>query len=252
MAQEGKPAKLTMANTKSEMLEEYKRVVEALREKRASELRPDEALQKKQATQAVAKADSLSPGGVENAIAALRTEISGVLNTLPDRFSELLNEYHLLSHATNIKKEEIKELYEIDTTAETLAALIESQRNKRQQFDEDLATRKHELEGEIRAAREAWEAERKKHDEAVKQFEAEEKKRRAREREEYDYAFAREKQLAKDRFADEQETLEREIAKKRQELEERERVMAERETELAELRERVKNIPAEVDHAVAA
>ncbi len=252
MAQGEKPAKLSMANTKREMLEEYRRVVEALKEKRENELRPDEALQKKQAVQAVAKADSLSSEGVEKAIAALRTEISAVLNTLPDKFSELLNEYHQLSHAADIKKEEIKELYEIDTTAETLAALIESQQNKRREFDEELTTRKRELEAEIRATREAWDAERKKHDEGVKQLEAEEKRRREREREEYEYTFAREKQLAKDRFADEQETLEREIAKKRRELEERESAMEDRETELAELRERVKNIQAEIDQAVAA
>jgi chromosome segregation ATPase len=200
----------------------------------------------------VDKADALTAEGVEKALSTLRREVSGVLATLPEKFEELLGNYNQVAEAVHVKEEELKELYDIEKSAETLAALIEAQSKRRREFGEEMAAEKEALESEIASTRAAWQDERTRHEEETKEYEATEKKRRQREREEFDYSFAREKQLAKDRFADEQEALEREIAKRRRELEEREQAIAEREGELASLRQRVEGIPAEIDKAVAA
>ena len=252
MVPEEKPTKLSMSNTKKEMLDEYQRVAAMLREARKNTLRPENAVQEKKEKQSVERADAMNVAGVEQAISTLRMEVSGILSNLTDKFAALLSDYKELSEAVRIKKDEIQELYEIEKSAETLAALIEAQHERKSDFEAELVNKKEELEQEIRSTREAWKLEQEKRDKELEESAAEEKKRRDREREEYDYAFNREKQTSQNQFADEKDALQREITKKRQELEEREKNVADRETQLDNLKQKVDNMPKEIDEAVEA
>ncbi len=250
MVPKERPAKLSMVNTKKEMLEEYQRTAAMLQEEQKNALRPEKAVQEKKEKQSVERADATNAAGVEQAISTLRMEVSGILSNLSDKFAALLSDYRELSEAVRIKKDEIQELYEIEKSAETLAALIEAQHKRKSDFEAELANKKEELEEEIRSTREAWKLEQEKRDRELKEFAAEHKKRRDREREEYEYAFNREKQTTQNQFADEKDALQREITKKRQELEEREKNVADRETKLADLQQRVDTMPKEIDEAV--
>jgi hypothetical protein len=107
---------------------------------------------------------------------------------------------------------------------------------------------------EMDEARARWAQERKQYEAEVKERDAAEAKRRKREEEEYRYAFAREQQQAKDRAADEQAKAQREFESKREasakELAERERTVAAREQEQADLHARVEGAAGETDAAV--
>lgn len=249
-----KPKQITMSNTKKEMLEAYKELLKQLEERREVELKPEKELEEKQRVETVKIADSLSAEGVVKGISDLRLEIGKLLAKISDRLEEEVDKFTKIQKAIEFKENELKEVYEIERSAETLAALIEAQRRKREEFEKETTARKEELELEIEMARAEWEKEKKEHEATVKEMDREEEKRRKRDKEEYAYDFKREQQIARDQLEDEKARIEKEIQQfqeqKEKELAEREKAIAEQEEELKKLREQVAGFPKEIDKAV--
>jgi hypothetical protein len=154
-----------------------------------------------------------------------------------------------------LKEKELQELYEIEKSAVTLAALIESQNQKRESFESEMAEKKEALSQEIEVLRAEREKEKNDYEAEIKERDIAEKKRRDREKEEYDYSFKREQKIAKDKFEDEKSKLEKETQIKREqmenELKEREKAIALNEGELNELRKKVIAFPKEMEMAIA-
>jgi len=253
-AQEKAP-KLTMTNTKKEMLAAYRDLVKQLEEKRETEMKPTERIQKRAEEKAVETADALSVEGVGTHISGLKSEIGKVLTGLSDSIEEEVDKYEKAKQAVALKEKELEEIYEIQKQASTLTALLETQKQKREAFEAEMAEQKEELEEEIEATREEWEAEKEAHDEEAKEREAAEKKRRDREAEEYKYKFTREKQIVQEDYEYEKAKLERDMQLKREameaELGAREKAVAGREAELNELREKAAAFPEQLEAAVA-
>ncbi len=251
---EFKPPRITMKNTKKEMLEAYNEVLQQLKERRAAELKPEEAIEEKKVAEAVEVTDALSTEGIVQGVSTLKLEIGRLLSQLSDRLEEEVGKYRQVKQAVEAKQKELQEIYEIEKSALSLAALIEAQHQKREQTEAELAARKEELTQEIETLRAEWEKERQAHEAEIKERDAEERKRRERENEEYRYAFQREQQLAREQFEDEKARLEREIAYRREQMEkelaDREKAIAEKETELNELRKQVSAFPKELESAV--
>jgi len=249
------PKKVTMANTKQEMLAAYNTLLKELQQKKEAELKPEKKVEERKRKEAVAVADSLSSEGVVQGIGNLKAETGKMLAQISDKLEEQVNKYKGIQAAIAYKEKELEEVYEIERSAATLAALIEAQNQKRLEFESEIASEKDELSREIETTRAEWEKEEKDHEVIAKELDAEEKKRRKREKEEFTYAFEREQQLAKDEFEDEKITLEKEIKLKKEQMErelaEREKAIVEREEELAELRNKAKAFPKEMESAVS-
>jgi len=245
---------LSMSNTKKEMLDAYNALLKQLQEKRESELKPEKVIEEKKERETVKVAETLSSEGVVKDIGNLKLEIGKRLTQIADGLEEEVNKYKKIQEAIKIRDEELEELYEIERSAETLAALIETQNQKRQEFESEIAARKEELNQEIRTIREAWEKDKKEHEAEIKERDNAEAKRREREKEEYAYTFRREQQLTKDKFEDDKAKTEKEIQLKKElmakDLAERETVIAEKEEELNVLREKVAAFPKETEQAV--
>jgi chromosome segregation ATPase len=242
--------KISMTNTKQEMLKAYNALLKEMEEREKAELKPEKRLEEKEANQVEQMADSLSSEGVAREISNLKIEIGKMLARISDGLEQEVNKYRDINKAIEVKEKEFRELYEIEHSASTLAALIEAQSQKRQEFESEMARRKDELDQEIRTVSVRWEKEKKEHDARVREENAEEKKRREREREEFDYGFEREQQLARDAFEDEKADLEKEIQTRKEELTRREETIAEKENELNELRARAAAHPKEMEAAV--
>jgi hypothetical protein len=249
------PRKLTLSNTKQEMLEAYNTVLKQLEAQREAELKPEKKLEEKKAKEVIQVAESLSSEGVAKEISNLKIETSKTLAQISDRLEEEVNKFRAIQNAIALKEKELQELYEIEKSAVALAALIESQNQRRQQFESEMAERKETLSQEIEALRAEREKEKNDYEADIKERDIMEKKRREREKEEYEYSFKREQKLAKDRFEDEKAKLEKEIQIKKEqmqsELNGREKVVAEKEEELNELRKKVNAFPKELETAVA-
>jgi hypothetical protein len=248
------PKKISLSNTKQEMLAAYNAVLKQLQEKEETELKPEKKMEERKTKEVVELAEGLSTEGVVKGISNLKLEISTMLTQISDRMEEEVNKFRGIHKAIELKEKEIKELYEIERNAASFAALIEAQNRKRQEFEKEMAEEKEALTQEIESTRQEWEEERKVHDAEIKERDAEEKKRRQRENEEFAYNFKREQQSVKDKFEDEKTKLEKEIQLKKEEMEnvlkERERVIAEKEKELEELRTRVSGFPKELEVSV--
>jgi hypothetical protein len=256
MAATEKPAvpKLSDKNTKQEMLEAYRTVVRQLEEKRAAELQPEKRLQEKRAEEAVSAATDLTPDGVERALGNLKADIGQNLAQIAERMAAEVARFKAVQKAVEAKEQELRELYDIDKAAASLAALIEAQNQKRRAFETELAAQKEELARDIETTRAEWEKEKKGHELEMRERDALEKKTREREKEEFVYLFKREQQAVRDKLNDEKAVLEREILTKREaaakELAEREKSVAAQEKELADLRQRAAAFPKELESAV--
>jgi hypothetical protein len=251
---EGKPV-VGVTSSKKELLAAYKELQKQLQERREGELKPEQKLKERQDKAAVETAEAIATEGIGKQVATLKAEISRVLADLSDKMDEATARWVQVKRAVEVKEAELVEIYEIQKAASTLAALLEAQRQKREQFESDMAGRKAALDAEIEETRAEWSGEKQAREAEAKEREGAEKKAREREAEEFKYRSARERQLAKEEFEFEKSRLQRELQVKREELErglaEREKALKERETELAALQQKAAAFPKELDAAVA-
>jgi hypothetical protein len=248
------PKTLSEKNTKQEMLDAYRGLVRQLQEKRAAELNPEKRLQEKQSEEAVAVAAELTPDGVERSLGNLKADIGQSLAQIAERMASEVTRYKAVQKAVESKERELQELYGIEKAATSLAALIEAQHQKRQDFEIELGQQKEELTREIESTRAEWEKEKKSHEVELRERDTLEKKGREREKEEFAYLFKREQQIARDKLNDEKAGLEKEILSKREgvakELAEREKAVAAQEKELIELKQKAAAFPKELESAL--
>lgn len=254
-AEERKPKKLSATSTKKEMLDAYNELLQELDEKSKATLSPQKVVEEKQKQAISKKADELTAGSVIKSIGDLKLEISGLLSKLSDTLEKEVNKYGDLQKAVELKESELKEIYEIEKSAYTLATLIETQNKKREEYENDMSAKRKTFEEEIEQIKKEWEKEKKQYELQLKERDLAERKTREREKEEYLYNFEREQKLAKDTFEDEKLKFEKEIKLKKEELERdialREQKIAERENELNEFRQKVSQFPKELEAAVS-
>jgi hypothetical protein len=165
-----------------------------------------------------------------------------------------LGKYDDVKKAVVLREKELREVYEIQKNASSLAALIEAQQQRQADFDLQMAEKKETLENEIEETRANWEKEKTSYLKEKAEQEAADKKQRDRVREEFKYAFDREQQFTREHFEHEKAKMERDLALRReqleQELHDRERTVVEREAEYQQLTTRAAAFPAELDESV--
>lgn len=252
---------ITMSNTKKEMVDAYQSIKQQLREKEKQILDAEKA--RKQAEKQVAETTAEAEASQDplQRLHDLKGAISHELTDLADRFEKELETFRKVQSAVKNKQEELKNIYEVETAASDLAALIEAQNAKRDEFKKEMDEKRSELDEEIEEARTEWEKERTEHDQQVKEQADTLKKQRQREKEEYEYTFAREKEQKTNQLNDELQLLTREIGQKktefeqeynqkRHELEAREEAVAKLEDEMTGLRTEVDTFPGKLEESV--
>jgi hypothetical protein len=167
------PKKLSASNTKKEMLEAYNEVLKQLQQKREVELKPQQRLEEKTVKEVVASADALSTDGIVKEIGNLKSEMGKMLAQLSDRLEDGVRTYEGIKKAVAVKEGELQEIYEIEKAASSLAALIEAQEIKRQEFEREMTANKENLGREIQTMRGEWEK-----DKRLREAEAKERERR--------------------------------------------------------------------------
>lgn len=249
------PRSSAAGSTRKQLKEVTQAVLEELDEQAQDTLRPEKQLEEKRQQEVVAVADSLttdSQGLAE--IGHLKLSLSKVLTQLSEQLDSELQKYQAVQKAVTVKEQELREVYDIERRANTLAALIEADNRQRAEFEVEMAGRRDTQEQEIAALRERWQKEKAEYEQALKAAKDAEKRTRDREKEEFEYNFQREQTVARNKFADESAALEKEIHERREKLEkelvEREREVAARETELRELRIKVEALTKDRDTAV--
>lgn len=248
---EKEPPKVSMSNTKKDILEAYEELLKQYKEKKEQSLDAKERIEEIKTEKALAIAESLSPERVLKEIGDVKASIGVLLGQVSDQLETEVSKLESIQHAIRAKEVELKEIYSIEKEAGSLVALVETQKQMKEESETSLAQRRRELEEEIRKTRSEWEKEKERHAEEVVERSVADKRQRQREKEEFQYEFEKEKRRAKDQFEEEQLKLQKELRLSREELDRREEAVAARENELDELRQKVDGFQKELDTAVS-
>ena len=235
-------AEVTMKSTKQQIFDAYQEALKKSQEMNALKESPADKIEKERKEAVVANADKAVDSNIFN--------------------EEITKQYQDLKEAIAMKKAELKDLYDIEAQAASLAAIINAAKEKKYQLDEEYKASKVAQEEERKKAVEEKEQELKDLQESIeavkeeilatrKEETAKVDKERKREEEEYAYRLQRERKKENDAWEDTKASREKEIAIKEANAE---AMLAEAESkveELESLREKVDQIPTLVAEAEA-
>jgi chromosome segregation ATPase len=252
---------VSMANTKKELLEAYEEAKKRFETVSKDLLDAEKARKRLEKKVATATADAQAAQDPLKRLHDLRGTISRELTELAERFETEIETYRKIQSAIETKNEELNTIYEVETAASDLAALIDAQRVKKEQFEREMQAQEAAFEAEREETRTQWQREKADWDRRFKEQTEAIEKQRQREKEEYEYTFARDKAQRKNTLDDELQALEKELAAKRSEFEHevqnrkaeldtREEAIKVREKEMDTLQKEVESFPKRNEAAV--
>lgn len=239
-------------NTKTEIIEAYNEVLAKLKERKA--VNQQTVKKETEVKESLKEASANSIDDIVRNLAGLKVQI---VKTIDDLEEKMIAEYRKFSGLQQAATEEARildELYGVQAEADSLAALVQAQKEKKAAFEAQMEQTKTSFDEDMSEKRQYWKKEQEEFDLAKKERDAQLKKERLREEEEYSYNL----QLARKKDADEYEAakaaLEKELSTKKSALEkdwsEREAMLSSREEELSELREKIAVFPKELEKAI--
>lgn len=245
---------LSMRNTKQQLLDAYQQALRTIQEQEKQRLQPDSARKQRQTRGALKSVANISPDGIIQQTTRLKQEVNKILLNLTDRLTAEIDRLDHLHLAVEIKERELKELYDIEHEAATLASLIEAHQQQKEVLERDMVKTKDRLSAEVEAQRAKWKKEKQEYEAKQRERRERESKKRKRQEEEYEYTTAQQRQRAQEQFetqrarlAQEMQTLreqtERDIVQKGLEL-------AQREEEFTALQAQVADFPQRLASAV--
>ncbi len=250
-AKDAQLPKATARTTRAELLKAYQAALEKL-EQVSSGRMPGSS--QEAAQQALEKALTYTDENVIKSVADLQVAVSKALKDLTGKMIAESNKLADLRAAVDLESLKLKELRDIEYQVNTLAALIETQAERKTTFEEEMAHHREALAAEISAKREEWKKEQQVYESSVKERDLSLKKQRERDEEEYNYKLSVERRKEAAQHEAQKAKLELELEEKREkverELAERKAALAAQENELVELRKRVERFPRELEEAV--
>jgi len=243
-----------MTNTKKEILDAYEKALKKVSDLENKLLNPEKKIEEKKVQTLAVQAQKIVDDDLDKTFSNLKSHLDTVLNEVLGKIDEQVRKYRSMEEVISYKEKELKEIYEIEKTSSTLAALIEAQNDKQTKFETDMAERRKTLELELATLKSTIEKEKTDYDAETKNQKLLDKQNRERETEEFQYDFKRKKMLAENELQDELNSKKREfetnIEQRQKELEIRESAVKASETELKELREKVTSFDATLTKAV--
>jgi len=252
---------VSVRNTKQEIIRAYKEVLEDLKAREKESLQPETIKEEKQKKEILTRVDSMAETKITENIIRLKNQISEALAEISEKLERENLSYAQLKTAIELKQKEINELYEIETEAGTLAALIEGHKKIKETQKTEYENEKNRLNKDISDCRRQWQLEKESYELEQSERKLELKKKREREEEEYAYKTSRDREQEQNLFKDEQEQLKKElisqraefearVAEKDKELETREKNLKENELRYQELERKIASYENDLNKAV--
>ena len=256
---------VSVKNTKNEILAAYDELMKKVQEKKTDEPKKVQEQQKQETV--VKNAAALSNEGIVKEVSGLKVSLSSALDKLSENFVSEFRKFEELQQAIQIEKQQLEDLYQLSANTDSLSAMLLAQKEKKEQFELEMAVRKTELEEKIKSEkdrfdtemndkRSQWKKEQELYATQTKEAFDEKKKNQTREDEEYLYNLKISRKREADQYEEKKQKLEKELADKKaafeKEFAERETQIKEAEAELKELRAKTATFPAELEKAVNA
>jgi len=228
--------KVSLAMTKKEIIEEYKRLLEAFNEEAAARKEADNRLselEKEQEHEALDAGLEMTVDSILEGASRLRSLMGSTLNELGDKMTEQAERLETLNRAVKLQESRLKDLHEIEYAADTMGKLAAAYSQKTEELERAFNTRKAGLEQEMEEAHARWKTE-----------EEEIAKRREKEQAEYEYARDRTRRLDEDAYEEKRVAMEKELHSLREEAE---KEIAEREAAIQLKEEEFQRMAAEIE-----
>jgi len=246
--------KLSTASTKTEILNAYNELLSSIEAKKNDNPRIEQ--ERKIREETVKAATGISDEKIIGQISALKLALNTSLDKIEDDLSSEYLRLKKIREAISIEEQRLSDLYQINAGADSLAAIISAQKEKKAEFEYEMNEKKARFDEEIKAQNLAREKEAKLSEDKRKELEENIKKARSREEEEYQYSLQLARKKDKDQYEQKKTQLDKELSEKKlsfeNEIKERELAVASDEKELSELRVRMEKFPAELEKAVQA
>ncbi len=244
--------KLTPASTKTEILKAYNELLNKAQETKQDN--PKVEQEKKIRETTVAEAAGLTDEKIIGQISSLKLSLNSTLDKIEDDLSAEFQKLMKIREAITIEDQRLKDFYQINAGADSLAAILAAQKEKKEEFERDMALKKSEFEEQLKNEKlnrdkdsRLWEEKRKETEDLLK-------KQRSREEEEFQYNLKLTRKKDQDQYDQKKATMEKELTQKREsfesEINAREQAVAAVEKELTGLRSDAEKFPSELEKAV--
>jgi hypothetical protein len=244
--------KLTPASTKTEILKAYNELLNKAQETKQDN--PKVEQEKKIRETTVAEAAGLTDEKIIGQISSLKLSLNSTLDRIEDDLSAEFQKLLKIREAITIEDQRLKDFYQINAGADSLAAILAAQKEKKEEFEREMAFRKSDFEEQMKSEKLNRDKETKLWEEKRKEAEESLKKQRSREEEEYQYNLKLARKKDQDLYEQKKAALDKELAEKRESFESeitaREQTVAVAEKELAKLRSDAEEFPEELEKAV--
>lgn len=256
---------ISTKNTKNEILAAYEDLMKKTQEKKTEEPKKVQERQKQETL--VKNSGDLTYEGIVKEISDLKVGLSSALDKLGENFVAEFKNFEGLQQAIQIEKQNLEDLYQLSANTDSLSVMLLAQKEKKEQFEQEMVLRKAELEEKIKSEKERfdtemaekkaqWKKEQEYSAARMKEETDEAKKSKVREDEEFQYNLRITRKKEADLYEEKKQKLEKELTEKKasfeKEFTERETKVKEAETELKGLREKSLAFPAELEKAVEA
>lgn len=246
---DNKIPKVNEKSTKEQILNAFSEVVGMLEEKNKSMLNPEKENAIKKESIVVASAESILSKKLKDDITKVNTKIIDSMNEMLTNMNVLGEEYNTLIQALEIKKASLKEMFDIETNAYTLAALVNTHNDLKGKLQKEL----DDIRNLIQEERKQWQEEKNKENAAINDV-------RKKAEDEWAYNFSRKQAQAKDvlndtlaatekNFREKLEIENKKLALKEEDINKREKDIESKEDYIIDLEEKVKGIPALIEDA---
>ncbi len=194
---------------------------------------------------------------IDHVIEGLQSIRSGFGKAVNDLSAHLVTEALALSELQDRVTEETEQLrllYDLEVSNETLARLLQDYSEKASSYEQEFQQKQEAFKQEIIEKNAAWQKEQEEHTRMVKERNESTELNFKREEAEYRYNQDHQRTLDNDDFELKLKKLKQELelaeANRNKEWAEREKIIADQETEFNELKERVEKFPKELETAI--
>lgn len=210
---------------------------------------------KHQNEEVVVRAAKFDTEQIVTTLGQAKVMITQNLGLLEKKLTEEYDRLNELQQAIKVESKHLEELHQIKKNADSLAALLLAQKERKASFDVEMEELRKTLEHEIELKRTEWRLEKERYDQLKVEYEVANKKERVRDEDEYRYKIAVERKKDQDVYENKKALLERDLAEKKELFEKncgtRQAVLEMAEDELKSQRNRVAGFPKELENAVS-
>ena len=266
---------ISLKNTKNEILSAYEEALKKLQTQKTTE--PKQVQEEKRQQEVVKRASDNNTEGIVTGIATLKLNVAKELDKLSEQLTAEHKKLEDIQSAIRLEKNNLEELYQVTSNADSLAAMLQAQKEKKAQFeaeiadksstfeektkndklifDEKIKSEQESFETSMKTQKELWKSEQLKWVEQQKELKEKTDKDRKREEEEYAYNIKLSRKKESDLYEEKKSNLEKELAEKKitfdKEIASREAEVLSAENELKELRVKTAAFSSETEKAVA-